>query len=111
MIMLTLKLNGRQNVQLKWTDLASTDLDIIEKYITEENSIRVAIDVVLHIIESVQVTLNQFPRAGRQGRVMDTRELVIKGLPYVVVYRENINTSCIEILRVLHHAQQWPKNK
>ncbi|WP_251140101.1 hypothetical protein [Alteromonas sp. ALT199] len=38
----------------------------------------------------------------------NTRELVINGLPFIVIYRENIITNCIEILRVLHDAQQWP---
>jgi len=33
---------------------------------------------------------------------------VINGLPFIVIYRENIITNCIEILRVLHDAQQWP---
>lgn len=93
-------------MQLKWTDLASSDLDIIETYITEENSKNIAIDVVLNIVDSVQITLNQFPRAGRLGRVTNTRELIINGLPYIVIYRENINTDRIEILRVLHHSQQ-----
>ncbi|WP_338132594.1 type II toxin-antitoxin system RelE/ParE family toxin [Alteromonas macleodii] len=52
--------------------------------------------------------LSEHPRAGRHGRLKNTRELVINGLPFIVIYRENIITNCIEILRVLHDAQQWP---
>ena len=103
-----LKLNGKQSVQLKWTDLAEIDLDKIEVHITQENSPIVAIDVVMNIIDSVHLILPDHPRAGRQGRLKNTRELVIDGVPFIVIYRENISTNCIEILRVLHDAQQWP---
>ncbi len=93
-------------MQLKWTDLADLDLDKIEAYITEESSPIVAIDVVMNIVDSVHLILPGHPKAGRQGRVKNTRELVIDGLPFIVIYRENVNR--IEILRVLHDAQQWP---
>lgn len=93
-------------MQPKWTDLADLDLDKIEAYIAEENSPIVAIDVVMNIVDSVHLILPGHPKAGRQGRVKNTRELVIDGLPFIVIYRENVNR--IEILRVLHDAQQWP---
>lgn len=35
-----------------------------------------------------------------------TRELVVLGTPYVVVYR--IEAAAVVILRILHGAQQWP---
>lgn len=95
-------------MQLKWTDLADSDLEKIEIHITQENSPIVAIDVVMNIIDSVHLILPDHPRAGRQGRLKNTRELVIDGIPFIVIYREHISTNCIEILRVLHDAQQWP---
>ena len=95
-------------MQLKWTDLADIDLEKIEAHIAQENSPIVAIDVVMNIIDSTHLILPDHPRAGRQGRLKNTRELVIDGVPFIVIYRENISTSCIEILRVLHDAQQWP---
>jgi len=95
-------------VQLKWTDLADTDLEKIEAHIAQENSPIVAIDVVVNIIDSTHLILPDHPRAGRQGRLKNTRELVIDGVPFIVIYRENISTNCIEVLRVLHDAQQWP---
>jgi toxin ParE1/3/4 len=95
-------------VQVKWTDLADIDLDKIESYITKKNSPLVAIDVVMNIIDSVYLILPDHPRAGRQGRLKNTRELVIDGAPFIVIYRENIITSTVEILRALHDAQQWP---
>ena len=95
-------------MQLKWTDLADTDLEKIEAHIAQENSPIVAIDVVMNVIDSTHLILPDHPRAGRQGRLKNTRELVIDGVPFIVIYRENISTNCIEVLRVLHDAQQWP---
>ena len=95
-------------MQLKWTELADFDLDKIEAHIAQQNSPIVAIDVVMNIIDSAHLVLLNHPRAGRQGRLKDTRELVIDGIPFIVIYREHISTNCIEILRVLHDAQQWP---
>ena len=106
--MQTLKLDGTLSVQLKWTELADTDLDSIEAHIAQENSPIVAIDVVMNIIDSAHVILSDHPRASRQGRLRNTRELVIDGIPFIIVYREHASTNCIEILRVLHDAQQWP---
>jgi toxin ParE1/3/4 len=95
-------------VLLKWTDLADIDLDKIEAYISKENSPLVAIDVVMGIVDSVYLILPDHPRAGRQGRLKNTRELVIDGDPFIVIYRESISTNTVEVLRVLHDAQQWP---
>lgn len=95
-------------MQLKWTDLADIDLEKIEAHISQENSSIVAIDVVTNIIDSVGLILPDHPGARRQGRLKNTRELVIDGVPFIVIYREHISTNSIEILRVLHDAQQWP---
>ena len=95
-------------MQLKWTDLANNDLDQVEAYIAQENSIVVAIDIVLNIIDTTEMMLSNHPAAGRSGRVKNTRELVINGVPFIVIYRELKTLQRIEILRVLHDAQQWP---
>ncbi|MGH2458091.1 MAG: type II toxin-antitoxin system RelE/ParE family toxin [Chloroflexota bacterium] len=50
--------------------------------------------------------LTDYPNRGRPGRYEGTRELVITGTPYVVIYR--IKEASIRILRVLHGAQEWP---
>ncbi len=96
-------------MQLKWTDPAVNDLDQVEAYITEENSPAVAIDVVLNILDSTEMVLGGHPHAGRLGRVKDTRELVIDGIPFIVIYRFQEPTT-VQILRVLHDSQQWLKD-
>lgn len=95
-------------MQLKWTEAADNDLLSIESYISTDNNSDVAIDVVMNIIDTTFMVLSEYPRAGRQGRVKQTRELIIDGLPFVVVYREKFAERCLEILRVLHTSQQWP---
>jgi toxin ParE1/3/4 len=95
-------------VRLKWTDLADADLDHVEAYISQENSVVVAIDIALKIIDSIEMILPNHPDAGRLGRVKNTRELVISGVPFIVIYRIAKGLQRVEILRVLHDAQQWP---
>ena len=46
------------------------------------------------------------PAIGRPGRVPATRQLVVVGTPYVVVYR--IEQRVVLVLRILHGAQRWP---
>ena len=52
--------------------------------------------------------LSQHPEMGRSGRVQGTRELVVGGTPFIVIYRVKPKAQRIEVLRVLHGAQQWP---
>jgi plasmid stabilization system protein ParE len=51
--------------------------------------------------------LARFPEMGRPGRIEGTRELVISRTPYIAAYR--ILGGTVQILRVLHGAQQWPE--
>jgi toxin ParE1/3/4 len=60
-------------------------------------------------IERQTDMLAQHPLMGREGRVKGTRELVISRSPFIAVYR--VKGKRIEILRILHGAQQWPKAK
>ena len=93
-------------MQLQWTEPATQDLDKIEEYISRESSPIVAIDVVLRVIETVETVLPAHPRAGRIGRVTDTREFVIEGVPFIVIYRQ-AGSGQLQVIRVLHDAQQW----
>lgn len=50
--------------------------------------------------------VRDFPNSGRPGRVLGTRELVVAGTPYLIIYR--VEAEAITILRLLHGAQRWP---
>lgn len=73
-------------------------------YIAERNP-RAAVDMGDAILAAV-ARLADYPGSGRPGRVQGTRELVVTGTPYVVVYR--VEPSAVTILRVLHGARRWP---
>lgn len=92
-------------MRISWTEPAVHDLTRICDYISEHGSPAVARKVALSIYESVG-TLRKFPELGRTGRKADTRELVLTGLPYIIIYR--LSSDSVEILRILHGAQQWP---
>jgi addiction module RelE/StbE family toxin len=85
---------------------AADDLRTIRAYIARDSE--AAAGAVAHRIRESIAHLRRHPELGRVGRVMGTRELVVAGLPYLVVYR--LNDSTVEVLRVLHDAQEWPSS-
>jgi len=88
-----------------WLRRAITDRDAQLDYIAQDN-LRAAIEQGDRIAHQVGLLL-QHPQMGRPGRKPGTRELVISRTPFIVIYR--IKGERIELLRVLHGAQQWPK--
>jgi addiction module RelE/StbE family toxin len=91
-------------LKLDWSVFALADRDGIFDYI-EADSPRAAVTVDDAIAKAAQ-RLIDFPNSGRLGRVAGTRELVVTSLPYILVYV--VREELVEILRVLHGAQQWP---
>jgi toxin ParE1/3/4 len=91
-------------VHIQWTSRARRDLSSVEAYISQDNPVA-AVETILKIIAAVE-SLSSFSDLGRLGRVPDTRELVVPGLPYIVPYRVSINS--ITILRVYHTSRKWP---
>lgn len=92
-------------MRIKWTEAASEDLDHIYNYISKDNT-STAVDVVLHILNSVKNHIPTNTAIGRPGRVFGTRELIITNYPYIVPYR--VVNDEIEIIRVLHSSMKWP---
>ena len=62
--------------------------------------------VILELIDQAEALLSRHVALGRPGRVLGTRELVVRGLPYIIPYR--VRDNCIEVLRVLHTSRRWP---
>jgi toxin ParE1/3/4 len=84
-------------------DSYAADLDRIVDHIALENP-SAALDI-WEDIERQSERLRDFPRSGRIGRMPETRELVVSGTPYIVVY---LVSDDVELIRVLHGAQKWP---
>ena len=60
------------------------------------------------LIEQIQASINRlrvFPLMGRPGFRPTTRELVISGTPYIVVYL--VQGETVSILAVIHGATNW----
>jgi toxin ParE1/3/4 len=92
-------------MRIRWTDPAVHDFTQICDYIAEHAGAATAHRVAVSIYQSIS-QLTKFPESGRTGRQPETRELVFAGLPYIAVYR--LRSDAVEILRILHGAQQWP---
>ncbi|XUM50144.1 type II toxin-antitoxin system RelE/ParE family toxin (plasmid) [Rhizobium sp. YTU87027] len=79
------------------------DLDRIVAHIAKDNP-AAALDMWDEIDRQVE-RLRDFPRSGRTGRIVETRELVVIGTPFIVVCAVGDN---VDLIRVVHGAQKWP---
>lgn len=91
---------------LVWLPSAQVTRDAQLDYIAHD-SLLAAIDQDAEIERQVDMLLDH-PEMGRPGRVKTTRELVISRTSFIAAYR--IKGQRIEILRVLHGSQQWPRS-
>lgn len=93
-------------MRLEIAQEAEADLAHIRAYIRRDNP-TAARQIVASILDQIQVLQDQ-SGIGRLGRIEDTREMVITGLPYIVCYA--VSEELVTVLRVLHGRQQWPRN-
>ncbi len=91
-------------MQIVWSQSAQRDFREQVFYLAERNP--AAARSVRTAVREAVGKLTDFPHRGRPGRRNGTRELVIAGLPYVVIYA--VGNVQLTILRVLHAAQDWP---
>ena len=92
-------------MRIRWTSAATKDLQQIADYLFEKTPNNAA--RFIREIYSVPASLARFPKSGRIGKKLGTREWVMSSLPYVVVYQEKPDT--LIVVRVLHGAQDWPR--
>ena len=88
-------------MRLRWRLSAVSDLADIRDYISE-NDPEAARAVVERVLRSID-RLESFPGSGRAGQILGTRELVVPGLPYIVVY--TCDDTDISIIGVFHGAR------
>ena len=91
-------------MKIRWAETADADLDHIIWRIAED-SVTAALRMQDRIEAAVQ-RLDRMPRRTRVGRLPDTRELIVARSPYVVVFK--VGSDGIDVIRVLHGAQDWP---
>jgi toxin ParE1/3/4 len=95
-------------LRLVWLPRAIANRDAQIDYIATRNPLA-AIDQGDRIDALVSQLLDH-PQIGRPGRVKGTRELVIGGTPFIAVYRYRPRAKRIELIRLLHGAQRYPKD-
>src|SRR5580658_10113587 len=91
-------------MQVRWTEPAARDLEEISEFIRSDRP-GAAITVTKTLFDAAN-NLSVLPGRGRMGRKPGTRELIVSGLPYIIVYR--ISGEAIHILRVYHGARNRP---
>jgi toxin ParE1/3/4 len=91
-------------MRIRWLARAIRHVIEIRNYIAVDNP--VAAENVGRRLVDASRRLADAPGMGRAGRATGTRELVVAGTPYVIVYR--VKENAIEIIAVLHGARKWP---
>lgn len=91
-------------MKVRWRHAAVSDLAKIRDYIAESNP-AAAHATIGRVLRSVD-RLERFPKSGRIGRVAGTREIIVPGLPYIVVYIDE--ADIVDIVAVFHGSQDQP---
>jgi len=91
-------------VRIEWLPEARFNRQSQLAYIGEHNP-RAAM-AMGDALKAAVARLADFPESAPRGKVPGTRELVVTGTPFIIVYR--IENSAILIVRLLHGAQRWP---
>jgi plasmid stabilization system protein ParE len=91
-------------MRLRFTARARRHLNDIALYIAERNPD--AAHAVGCRIREVTELLPHLPYLGREGTLPNTREMVVPGLPYVIVCQVEADT--VDVLGIYHAAQRTP---
>jgi toxin ParE1/3/4 len=55
----------------------------------------------------IAVHLEEHPELGRAGEIAGTRELVVSGTPYILVYEISDDGSDVSVLNVIDGRSDW----
>ena len=91
-------------MEIEWTKIAQEDFDEIMRSAAGFGSA-----TKRKLASTVEKAIGQiatFPRSARIGRSDETRELVLRGFPYVLVYR--VTSERLTILTIRSSARRWP---
>lgn len=92
-------------MRLEWSEEALHDYREIARYLVSEAPAH-AVDV-LDRIDAAAIGLKNFPDRFRPGVRPETREHVIYGLPYIIVYL--VHSDWVEILSLVHTSRDIPR--
>jgi addiction module RelE/StbE family toxin len=92
-------------MRIVWDSRAVEDLSAILDYIDQRNP--TAALKTYQLISGSVSQLATHPFIGRVGRVVETREMIVNGTPYLVAYA--IGDEAITIIAVLQASRHWPE--
>ena len=88
-----------------WSPRAVDHLAHVRAHIARDNP--AAANAIATTLLDVVERLTGLPHLGRPGRITGTRELVVPGTPYIIVYR--VSGDRVETIAIFHSRQKWPK--
>jgi toxin ParE1/3/4 len=91
-------------MRLRWSAAAADDLENITEYLFEKTPQHAP--RLVRLLYDTLSSLKTYPNRGRPGKKSNTRELIVRSLPYIVVYQ--VSEDVVYIVRILHGAQKWP---
>ena len=91
-------------MKVRWTKIAKDDFEAAFHYISKDNP-KLTKKLGVRLL-SVLATLEEHPHAGRPGRVAETKEFIISGTPYVLIY--TVKKDLLAIVSFLHSSRRWP---
>lgn len=94
-------------MRLRWTPRAVTDLEEISDYLTV--AAPQAREHLLERLERLTDVLLDFPLMGKMGLVKGTREFVLAGTPYILVFQ--LKGDAIVIVSVRDGRMRLPPGK
>lgn len=89
-------------MEIKWLRKAIANLEAEFRYIAEDDP--QAAERFVNEVWRLTQLLKEQPAMGREGRVPETRELILHNYPYIIPYR--VRNKTIQILRVFHTHQK-----
>ena len=90
-------------LNLRFSARARAQLIAIQEYLRGRAEAEARVGTA---IREASELLRFFPHAGRPGRSAGTREWVVHGLPYIIVYQVDPKNEEIIVLSVFHGAQR-----
>jgi len=91
-------------MKVVWSRRAIQHLARLREHIEKDSEQNAAL-IATRILAAVDL-LQDHPEIGRPGRVVQTRELVVPGTPYIIPYR--VRRDRLELIAVFHGRQKWP---
>jgi plasmid stabilization system protein ParE len=91
-------------MRLRYSAAARRHIEQIFSFLAERNP-AAARRIVAEIRSSARLLI-EFPHMGRAGEVPDTREWVVRGSPYLLVYEVVAEQDEVWVLGVFHGAQE-----